>query len=113
MENKRIIEILNLVLVYLEEMANTPKMPILTSGICSVISRLYYYGFNITEKEKDFMRAFIMANKPCDQRFSRFMEDKHWTGNTFWWLPISQDKLTIPIRIKYVKALIFSISNNK
>jgi hypothetical protein len=108
MDKERIINILKLTIVGLQQTAELPSNLILSSGICSHISRLYL-NEQITIAERLFMRSLVVANKPDDDHFTEFTQNKYWTGNTFWWTPIAQDKFTINIRISYLRALIDSI----
>ncbi len=109
MDKKRIVEILILVITKLDETAELPNNKIVSSGICSVISRLYF-SEDISYEERVFMRRLITENKPDDKQFTEFIYGKHWTGNTFWWIPIAHTKETAYVRATYIRALIAKIN---
>jgi len=109
MDKKRIVEILILVITKLDETAQLPNNLITSSGICSHVSRLYF-SEHITHDEKVFIRQLIMDNKPDDKQFTSFTHGKHWTGNTFWWIPIAHTKETAYVRATYIRALIAKIN---
>ena len=112
MDKKRIIEILIKVISKLDETAELPNHLIEASGICSIISRLYHLN-EITYNERTHMRMLISHNKPDDKQFTSFTQGKHWTGNTFWWTPITQNKETAYVRATYIRSLIIKINGEK
>ena len=78
------------------------------SGICGHISRLAMEG-SITDPERDAVRGFVMISKPSDKQFTKYITGKHWTGNTFWWRPISQERETAQIRINFLREIIKTV----
>lgn len=112
MNKQRIVDILIMVIGKLDETAQLPNSLITSSGICSVISYLYFNSF-ITYEEKMFMRELITHNKPDDKQFTSFTQGKHWTGNTFWWTPIAHNKETAYVRATYIRSLIIKINGDK
>lgn len=78
---------------------------IYASGICGHISRLSMNG-TITADEREAVRDYVLANKPNEQRFTKYLSTKYWTGNTFWWRPISQVRETAQYRINFLRELI-------
>lgn len=112
MKKERVVEILRLVITKLDETAELPNNLITSSGICSHVSRLYF-SEDINHEEKVFMRRLITENKPDDKQFTSFIHGKHWTGNTFWWIPIAHNKETAFVRATYIRALIAKINGEK
>ena len=109
MDNGKLILILERVIKEIELTISKEKQGIFASGICGHVSRLYIDGL-ITRDEKYFVRAFVLDNKPNEKKFTKYTTGRFWTGNTFWWIPISQDKETAPIRISFLKDLIRTIN---
>lgn len=103
MNKERMIDILNLVVESLESVSE--EKVIVLGGICSVISRLFHLEL-ISREEKEFMRAFVMDHKPDDKYLPEYTNNKYWTGQTFWWTPVSEERCTAIIRIAFVKELI-------
>lgn len=108
MNNNRLIEILNLAIDQISlDKAKTVDC-IYAAGICSHISRLCHIGI-ITIDERQKTREFLKENKPDDKQFTKYITGKYWTGNTFWWKPMSQEIETAQIRINYLRELIKTI----
>ncbi len=110
MNKERIVEILMLVITKLNQTAELPNNLIVSSGICSIISRLQYIDGLITMEERLVMRSLVMNNKPDDKQFTSFTQGKYWTGNTFWWTPIAHNKETAYVRATYIRTLIIKIN---
>ncbi len=111
MDNSRVIEILSMVIDGLEDKELIDKEYEFLSGICGFISNLYYSDI-ITLKDRDLVKSIVMANKPDDKQFTEFTKGRYWTGNTFWWLPISREKNTLPVRVEFLKKLIIKLNKN-
>jgi hypothetical protein len=109
MTNDRLIEILRLVITKLEQDSIVTLDSLSSAGICGHISNLWHREI-ITSEERQYVKAFLYLNKPSDKQFTKYTLHKFWKDGIFWWLPISQERATAPIRVNYLKDLIKSVN---
>ena len=103
METKRLIEILELLKLYLTEKAHY--------GICETFAILEAHNnVNCTTNELARVQQYIYDNKPTlTNQYSEYMNNEKWLGKRFWWDRICDAPETRQIRINFLTALIDNI----
>ena len=110
MDNKRKIELFELVL---NELKND-KVSNYDTGMCQVITYLYYNS-KITVYEQYPLKEFLKDNKPIakpNTLYFEFTQNKYWINSRYWWTEIHIAPETKQIRIEFLEALIYNLTNN-
>ena len=104
METERLIELLELLKVYLTRGRTRHQ-----SGICKEITKLYENG-SCSYTEYKALQRFIFKNKPNSfNQFKHFTYSPYWINDEYWWITIHRISETKQLRIQFLDELINSL----